>query len=252
MASGPFDLSGKVAIVTGGSRGIGFAIATGLARAGAEVVVAARDQARVTEATRRLGARALGLRLDVTDEASVGGLVEATLGHFGRVDVLVNNAGADLRRLPQDHTLRDWNRMVEVNLTGPFLCSKAVYPHMADAGGGKIVNVGSLSAIFGGDWVPAYSAAKGGLVQLTKSLAIAWAGDNIQVNAVLPGFFHTDLTASIKTEAPDRYDLFRTRIPRGRWGEPDEIAGSAVFLASRASDYVTGVALPVDGGYSAF
>ena len=255
MASGLFDLSGKVAIVTGGNGGIGLGIAKGLAEAGANIVVAARNERKTSQATgmlRGLGVEVLGLRTDVSDETSVASAVRATVDQFRRVDILVNNAGVNLRKPPQDYTMEEWDQIVGVNLKGTFLCSREVYPPMARSGGGKIVNIGSMTSIFGGDWTAAYGASKGGVVQLTKSLAVAWAKDNIQVNAILPGWINTDLTAPIKSNNPQRYESVSARIPKGRWGEPDDLAGAAVFLASTASDYVTGVAMPVDGGYSSF
>ena len=248
-----FDLSGKVAIVTGGNGGIGLGIARGLAMAGADIVVAARNQQKTGDAVEHLtglGVNALGISTDVSDEASVAAMVKVTLDELGGVDILVNNAGIGIRKAPQDYTLEEWNQVTDINLTGVFLCCRDVYPHMASAGGGKIINIGSMTSIFGSDWVASYSASKGGVVQLTKSLAVAWAKDNIQVNAILPGWIKTDLTAPIQTEDPERYKLISSRIPYRRWGEPEEIGGAASFLASRASGYVTGVALPVDGGYS--
>ena len=253
MSDEIFALGGKVAIVTGGNGGIGLGIATGLARAGSDIVVAARNRDKIEDAVGRLwelGVRALGLAVEVTDEASVASVVKATLEEFGHVDILVNNAGMNIRKAPQDYAAEEWSRIIDVNLKGTFLCSREVYPHMAGAGGGKVINIGSMFSIFGSDLVAPYSASKGGVVQLTKSLAVAWAKDNIQVNAILPGWIHTDLTASIKTQFPERYDSIKSRIPHGRWGEPDEIAGAAVFLAGSASDYVNGAAIPVDGGYS--
>jgi 2-deoxy-D-gluconate 3-dehydrogenase len=250
-----FDLSDKVAIVTGGNGGIGLGIARGLARAGAHIVVAARDQDKTTRAVEELtelGVRALGVTTDVTEEASVASMVDATLDELGRIDILVNNAGIAIRKAPQDYTLDEWNRVVDVNLGGSFLCSRGVHAHMAAAGRGKIVNIGSMTSIFGNDLVASYSASKGGVVQLTKSLAVAWAKDNIQVNVILPGWIHTDLTEPIRARHPERYAFIRSRIPQGRWGEPEEIGGAAVFLASRAADYVTGAVVPVDGGYTSF
>ena len=250
-----FDLSGRVAIVTGGNGGIGLGIAEGLAKAGADIVVAARNREKTDGAVRRLekiGVRAVGTSLDVTDEESVASTLKATLDELGRVDILVNNAGTNIRKPPQDYTLTEWRLVVETNLTGVFLCSRAVYPYMAGHGGGKIINIGSMTSLFGSDWVASYSASKGGVVQLTKSLSIAWAKDNIQVNAILPGWIHTDLTAPIRDRSPERYDFITSRIPQGRWAEPDEMAGAAVFLSAHASDYVTGAAIPVDGGYSVF
>ena len=250
-----FDLKGKVALVTGGNGGIGLGIAGGLAAAGADVVLAARNEAKteaaVAELARR-GARAIGVDVDVADEASVAAMVDTTLAELGRIDTLVNNAGISVRKPPQEYTLEEWTSVLDVNLTGAFLCSRAVYPHMVEVGGGKIINIGSLTSVFGSDWVAPYASSKGGVVQLTKSLAIAWARDNIQVNAILPGWVHTELTAPIKDRFPDRYRAVTARIPQGRWAEPDELAGAAVFLATSASDYVTGTALPVDGGYTAY
>ena len=254
MSEDLFDLKGKVAIVTGGNGGIGLGIAKGLAGAGANIVIAARNQQKIGEALetlRGLNVEALGIPTDVQDESSVRAMVQAVRDGFGSIDILVNNAGIGIRRAPQDYTLEEWDRVLKINLTGVFLCSKEVYPYMVEAGGGKIINIGSMTSIFGSDWVSSYSASKGGVVQLNKSLALAWAKDNIQVNAILPGWIHTDLTAPIKKATPDRYEFIKARIPHGRWGEPDDLAGTAVFLASKASDYVTGIALPVDGGYCA-
>jgi 2-deoxy-D-gluconate 3-dehydrogenase len=245
-----FDLTGKVAIVTGGNGGIGFGIAQGLAHAGANIVVAARQpakNARAVTALQALGVRALSVSTDVQDEASVQAMVHTAVETFGRVDILVNNAGINIRKAPQDYTLEEWQSVLNTNLTGVFLCARAVYPHMRQARRGKIINIGSMTSIFGSSVSPAYAATKGGVVQFTKSLAVFWAKDNIQVNAILPGWIHTELTASA---APERYNAITVRIPQGRWGEPDELAGTAVFLASHASDYVTGIALPVDGGYT--
>ncbi len=250
-----FDLSGKTAIVTGGNGGIGLGIARGLAQAGANIVVAARNAAKTEAALediRGLGVQAIGVETDVTSEDSVSAMAEAATSEFGGVDILVNNAGIALRKAPQDYTLDEWNQVVDINLTGTFLCARQVYPLMKDAGGGKIINIGSMTSIFGSDWVASYSSSKGGVVQLTKSLALSWAKDNIQVNSILPGWIHTDLTTPIRTDNPERYASITARIPHGRWAEPDEMGGCAVFLASAASDYVTGTAIPVDGGYAAF
>jgi 2-dehydro-3-deoxy-D-gluconate 5-dehydrogenase len=245
-----FDLTGKVAIVTGGNGGIGYGIARGLAQAGANIVIAARHPAKNAQATaalREIGLKALSVSMDVRHEASVQATVQAAVEAFGGVDILVNNAGINIRKAPQDYTLEEWQQVINTNLTGVFLCSRAVYPYMVKAGGGKIINIGSMTSIFGSSVSPVYAATKGGVVQFTKSLALFWAKDNIQVNVILPGWIHTDLTASASSE---RYNFIKARIPHGRWGEPDELAGAAVFLASRASDYVTGIALPVDGGYT--
>ena len=250
-----FDLTGKVAIVTGGNGGIGLGIAKGLAGAGANIVVAARDEAKTghaAELLRGIGADVLEARTDVADEESVSITVANAMERFGRIDILVNNAGTSIRKSPQEFTLPEWDQIQGVNLRGTFICCRAVHPHMVRTGGGKIINIGSMFSLFGSDWAAPYAASKGGVVQLTKSLAVAWAKDGIQVNAILPGWIYTGLTASIKTDHRQRYDFIKTRIPHGRWGEPDELAGAAVFLSSGASGYVTGAAIPVDGGYAAF
>ena len=249
-----FDLTGKVALVTGGNGGLGLAMAKGLAQAGANIVVAARDEKKTAQALleiRALGTRAEGVAVDVTQEAQIKDMVSRTVESLGRVDILVNNAGTTVRKEPQDLTSEEWDQVLDVNLRSAFLASKEVYPHMKAHGGGKIINIGSMFSLFGGGGSGApYSSSKGGVVQLAKSLAVAWAKDNIQSNAILPGWFMTELTAAIPATQPDRYDLISRRIPTGRWGEPEELQGAVVFLASPASDYVTGAVLNVDGGYS--
>ena len=248
-----FDLTGKVAVVTGGNGGIGLGIAMGLAGAGANIVIAARSvekTAQALEDIRTLGVEAHGITVDVTQEPAIQRMVTSTIDHMGRLDILVNNSGIAIRAQPQELTAAQWDSVMDVNLRAAFLASKEAYAQMVKAGGGKVINVGSMYSIFGSDWGSPYAASKGGLVQLTKSLAVAWAKDNIQVNAVLPGWIVTDLTRGIQDADPNRYDNISRRIPTGRWGEPSELAGAAVFLASTASDYVTGATLAVDGGYS--
>ena len=249
-----FSLEGKVALVTGGNGGLGLAMALGLAEAGADVAVAARDAEKTGGAVVQIesrGVKALGLTVDVTREPEVENMVTGTVQALGRVDILVNNAGAVVRKEPQDLTVDEWDQTLDVNLRAAFLASKAVYPHMKERGAGKIINIGSMFSIFGGGGSGApYSASKGGLVQLSKSLAVAWARDNIQSNAILPGWFPTDLTSDIPLNQPDRYDLISRRIPLGRWGNPEDLKGAAVFLASSASNYATGAVITVDGGYS--
>ena len=256
MASdGLFDLTGKVALVTGGNSGLGLGMALGLAGAGADVAIAGRNREKTSGAVEQLSSigegRVLGLETDVALEPSIRDMVSATVVAFGRVDILVNNAGIAVRKQPQDLSAEEWDNVQDVNLRAVFLASREAYPHMKSAGGGKIINVGSMFSLFGSDWVAPYSASKGGVVQLTKSLAVAWAGDNIQVNAILPGWFQTELTAAIPRLDPDRYQRISSRIPSGRWGEPRELAGTAVFLAGAASDYVTGAVIAIDGGYAA-
>lgn len=249
-----FDLSGKVAIVTGGNGGIGLAMAAGLARHGADLSVVGRNPDKTREAAARLeretGRRAVPVVADVSEEADAARIAAETLEALGRIDILINNAGINIRKPPHEITLEEWNEVLRVNLTSAFLVSKACHEPMKRVGGGKIVNIGSMTSIFGSSFAPAYAASKGGVVQLTKSQALAWAADNIQVNAILPGWFDTDLTVKARGEIGGLHERVQARIPQGRWGRPDEIAGAAVWLCSPASNYVTGVALPVDGGYS--
>jgi 2-deoxy-D-gluconate 3-dehydrogenase len=248
-----FDLKGRIAIVTGGNGGIGLGMARGLAGAGAGVVVVGRNAEKskaAVEELGKLGVETLAVQADVSDEAAVARLVQAALDRFGRIDVLVNNAGTNLRKPLHEYSLEEWHRVMDTNLTSAFLCSRAVYPAMKKAGGGKIINIGSMMSIFGASFAPAYGASKGGIVQLTKSAASAWARDNIQVNAVLPGWIDTELTQGARRQVPGLHDNVLRRTPAGRWGTIDDMAGVAVFLASAASDFVTGTAIPVDGGYS--
>jgi len=248
-----FSLTGKVAIVTGGNGGIGLGMARGLARAGAIVVVAARDEAKNRAAVAELqglGTQASSIRVDVTDEAAVAALMEQAANRHGRLDILVNNAGINVRRPAQDLSLDQWRQVIDTNLTSAFLCSKAAYPHLKQVGGGKIINNGSMLSIFGASFAPAYGASKGGIVQLTKSLAVAWAPDNIQVNAILPGWIDTDLTRNARQEVKGLHDRVLSRTPAGRWGDAADFEGIAVFLASPMSNFVTGTAIPVDGGFS--
>ena len=248
-----FDLTGRVAIVTGGNGGIGQGMALGLGQGGAKLAIVGRNaekNAAAVAALGELGADAIGLEADVTAEGDCQGLVERTLAHFGRVDILVNNAGINIRKQPQDYTLAEWHAIVDGNLTSAFLCARAVYPALLKAGGGKIINNASLSAILGIPFAAPYGASKGGIVQLTRSLATAWAKDRIQVNAVLPGWVDTDLTRQARIDVPGLHDRVISRTPAQRWGTPEDFAGIAVFLASSASDYVTGAAIPIDGGYA--
>jgi 2-deoxy-D-gluconate 3-dehydrogenase len=197
-----------------------------------------------------LGPPALAIRTDVTVEDSVVGLVQEVDRRFGRVDILVNNAGINIRAPAQDLSFAQWNEVLSTNLSSAFLCARAVYPLMKRTGAGKVINVGSMLSIFGASFAPAYGASKGGIVQLTKSLAVAWAADRIQVNAVLPGWIDTELTTAARAQVAGLNERVLARTPAGRWGMPSEFEGIAVFLASSASDFITGAAIPVDGGYS--
>jgi 2-dehydro-3-deoxy-D-gluconate 5-dehydrogenase len=247
------DLKGRVAIVTGGNGGIGLGMARGLGEFGARVVIAGRNSDKSDAAVKELTGRgidACAVTVDVTDQGAVARLVQATLERYGRLDVLVNNAGTNIRKPVQDLAVEEWHRVLDTNLTSAFFCSKAAYPAFKAAGGGKIINIGSMMSLFGASFAPAYGASKGGIVQLTKSLAVAWARDNIQVNAVLPGWIDTDLTRQARQQVNGLHDNVLRRTPAGRWGDIDDMAGVAVFLAGRGSDFVTGTAIPVDGGYS--
>jgi len=248
-----FDVTGKVAIVTGGNGGIGLGMARGLANAGAAIVVAGRNASKSAAAVAELealGTTAVAVEVDVTSEASCRAMVAAAVEKFGRLDILINNAGTSIRKQPQEYALAEWHTVLETNLTSAFVCSQAAYPEMQQAGGGKIINIGSMMSIFGASFAVPYAASKGGIVQMTRALATAWAKDNIQVNAVLPGWIDTDLTRKAREQVPGLHERVLGRTPTGRWGVTDDFAGIAVFLSSQASDFVTGTAIPVDGGYS--
>ena len=248
-----FDLKGKVAVVTGGNGGIGLGMAEGLAEAGAAVVLAGRDAEKARTAVGRieaLGARCRFVAADVTKREACQALVAEALAVFGRLDILVNNAGTSVRKMPQDFTEAEWHHVMDTNLTSAFLCAQAVYPAMKAAGGGKIINIGSMMSLFGAPYATPYAASKGGIVQMARARATAWAADNIQVNSVLPGWIDTDLTRRAREQVEGLHARVEARAPAGRWGVPADMAGVAVFLASAASDFVTGAAIPVDGGYS--
>jgi 2-dehydro-3-deoxy-D-gluconate 5-dehydrogenase len=246
-----FKLDGKIALVTGASAGLGAAIAVALAEAGANVV--AHGNSRTPEATceliKRAGRRSLAVRGDLADKEIPRQLIAQTLDEFGRLDILINNAGT-IRRAPAvDYSEEDWATVIEVNLSSVFRLSQLAGRHMIETGqGGKIVNIASLLSFQGGITVPAYAASKGGVAQLTKALANEWAKHGINVNAIAPGYMRTDNTTALqKDETRNRQIL--ERIPAGRWGEPADLAGAAVFLSSSASDYLHGHILVVDGGW---
>jgi 2-deoxy-D-gluconate 3-dehydrogenase len=248
-----FQLAGKVAVVTGGNGGIGLGMARGLARAGATVVLAGRDAGKSAAAVQDLtaeGLKADAIEANVTDEGAVAQLFQQLMLRHGRLDILVNNAGTNIRKAPHDMSLDEWHEVMDTNLTSAFLCCRAARALMKEAGGGKIINIGSMLSIFGAPYAPAYGASKGGVVQLTRSLATAWAADNIQANAVLPGWIDTNLTRKAREQVQGLHERVLARTPAGRWGVPADLAGIAVFLASSASDFITGTAIPVDGGYS--
>jgi 2-deoxy-D-gluconate 3-dehydrogenase len=249
-----FGLEGKVALVTGGNGGIGKGVARGLAGAGANIVIGARNEAKTADAAAEIkgdfSVEVIGIKVDVRQEGEIYEMVKQALDTFGGIDILVSNAGIAIHKLPQDMSIAEWDENIEINLRSFFVAAKAVYPTMKRAGGGKIISIGSLTSIFGVGALPAYGASKGGILQLTRSLAVAWAGDNIQVNCILPGWINTDLSAGGKRDIPLLEERVKARTPADRWGDPVDLAGTAVFLASPASDFVTGLAIPVDGGYA--
>ena len=248
----PFRLDGKVALVTGASRGIGAAIALGLAQAGANVILHS-SQHPALEAQRTIeetagGVRTLCLTADLSDRTATTGLVNHVIDAMGAIDILVNNAGINRRAPAANYTDEDWDAVLEVNLTSVFRLCRIAGAFMLAAGRGKIVNVASLLSFQGGITVPAYAAAKGGVAQLTRALANEWAAKGVNVNAIAPGYVHTDLTHALAQD-PQRHRAILERIPAGRWGQPDDLSGAVVFLASPASDYVHGHILAIDGGW---
>jgi 2-deoxy-D-gluconate 3-dehydrogenase len=253
-APAAFDLAGRVALVTGGNRGIGRGIALGLAQAGAAVAIFGRNAEKNTEALAELqaaGARALAIAVDLTDRAALEPAFRRVEAELGPVDILVNNAGiANLSGGILHETAASWDAVIETQLNAVFLLSKLAAASMATRKRGKIINIGSIYSYFGAGLVPSYSAAKGAIVQLTKSMAIELAPHGIQVNAIAPGWIETDMTAAIRTEALKAMnDEILLRTPAGRWGKAAEMAGPAIFLASAASDFVTGETIRADGGY---
>ncbi len=251
-----FDLSGRVAVVTGGGTGIGKQMATALAELGADVVLCARKPERCEEAIaelRELGVRALGLRCDVTDEAEVRELVERTVGELGRIDVLVNNAGTTWGAPPEDMPLAGWQKVVDVNLTGAFLCAQAAGRAMIARGeGGTIVNIASVAGLRGAPVevmnTIVYHATKGGLIAFTRDLAWKWARHRIRVNAIAPGWFPSEMSRLVLERGGD---TILGTIPLGRYGGDDDLKGAVALLASRASEFMTGQVVVVDGGQSA-
>ena len=253
MTANRFDLRGKVAIVTGGNGGIGRGLAHGLADAGADIAVVGRNEAKSAAAVADLkarGVKAISVTTDVTDKDAVAAMIDRVARELGRIDILINNAGMSIRKPPHELELDEWNSVIQTNLTSAFLCSQAVQPAMKAAGGGKIINIGSMMSIFGASFKPAYAASNRGIVQFTRSCAFSWAADNIQANAVLPGWIDTDLTKRAREQIDGLHDRVLARTPAARWGAIDDFAGIAVFLSSPASDFVTGTAIPVDGGFS--
>jgi NAD(P)-dependent dehydrogenase (short-subunit alcohol dehydrogenase family) len=248
-----FRLDGQVAFVTGASRGLGKAMALGLAGAGADVALAGREIATLEPVAREiesLGRKALCLPLDVGNLEAIPAAVEALVGWQDRIDILVNNAGTNVRRDSIEYTPADWDSVLNTNLKGAFFLTQEVAKHMISRRRGKILNISSMTSYLGLPSVPAYSASKAALQQLTKLLAVEWADYNIQVNAIAPGWISTEMTAPLKDkpEMRARYDWVVSRTPAGRFGNPEELAGAAVFLCSPAADFITGQTIAVDGG----
>lgn len=251
MSNTLFDLSGKVALVTGGYKGLGLAMATGLGAAGATVVLNGRNQKGVDGAVSELkaqGISAYSAIFDVTDYAVLSQHVDSIVKAYGSIDILVNNAGIIQREPLASMEVDDFRNIVETDLTAPFAMAKAVVAHMRKQGHGKIINICSMMSELGRDGVGAYAAAKGGLKMLTRNMATEWARDGIQVNGIGPGYFATDITAPIRVDGHPFNEFIINRTPSGRWGQPDELQGAAVFLSGKASDFVNGQVIYVDGG----
>lgn len=250
--SSEFDLKGKVAVITGGNGGIGLGCALGLASAGASIAIWARNSeknARAMEELRTLGVDARAFIVDVNSREELEMAAIETATHFGGIDILIANAGINIRKRPEDYERSVVQQIIDANLIGVFESCQVVYPYMQKRGGGKIILIGSLTSLTGFGIASIYSATKGAVVQLAKSLAGAWGHDNIQVNTILPGWIVTDMTQQTRG-IPTLKEQVISRTPAGRWGETQDFSGIATFLASKASDFITGTAIPVDGGFS--
>jgi 2-deoxy-D-gluconate 3-dehydrogenase len=246
-----FDLSGKVAIVTGGNKGLGQGIALALAEAGADIaVVSTRPESETVEAVKALGRRAIHIAADLTSTEPIPHIASTTLSQLGGLDILVNNAGMIRRADSVDFTEADWDAVIDLNLKSAFFLAQAAGRHMIAQGSGKIINIASMLSFQGGIRVPSYTASKSGIAGITKLLANEWAAKGVNVNAIAPGYMATDNTAALQADEARNRSILE-RIPAGRWGTPSDMAGAAVFLASKASDYVNGITLPVDGGWLA-
>ena len=248
-----FRLDGKVALVTGASRGLGMAMAEGLAEAGADIVAVGtrvENLEGIVETITKLGKKSIPMACDVTKHTQVKKVIEKTVEEFGRIDILLNCAGVIRRSPAEEYSYEDWNDVLDVNLNGTFIFCKEVGKVMLKQRQGKIINIASLLSFFGGITIPAYAASKGGVAQLTKALSNEWAAHGITVNAIAPGYYITDMTEKLRKNET-RFKEISDRIPAGRWGEPEDLKGAVVFLASEASDYVSGHILVVDGGWMA-
>ena len=252
MSLDMFSLNGKVAMVTGSSKGLGEVAVTALAKAGASVAVCGRNRAdidRVVEKIEAAGNRAAGFILEVTSSETVKQGVDAILDHFGRIDILLNNAGTNYRVPVLEYPEEEWDRVIDTNLKGYFLVAKAVVPQMVEHGYGKVINMSSILGRIGIVNQLAYASAKGGVEQMTKIMAIEWAKQGVRVNAIAPTYFETEMVKQIRND-PERLNFINTRTPMGRWGQLDEIEGIVIFLASSASDFITGQSIAIDGGWT--
>jgi NAD(P)-dependent dehydrogenase (short-subunit alcohol dehydrogenase family) len=249
-----FKLDGKVAWITGGTKGLGFQMANALAGAGANIIISSRHQEEAAAAAKKIAeahsVKTLGIAADVIQVDEINALVELAEKDFGGIDILVNNAGINIRKPTIEMTLEEWEQVMDINLTGPFICSKAVAPGMIRKKWGRIINMSSMLGLIGLAARPPYTASKGGLILLTKTQALEFAQHGITVNAICPGPFATEMNLPLLNN-PEAYQAFVAKIPVGRWGEMREIDGCVIFLASQAASYVTGTTLVVDGGWTA-
>lgn len=255
MSNNIFRIDGKVAWITGGTKGLGFQFASALAGQGAHIVINSRHGAEAEEAARKItsthGVKAIGAEVDVTQFDQVQAFADRVVKELGSLDILVNNAGVNVRQPTVELPVEEWQRVVDINLTGPFLCSKAVAPHMIKNKWGRIINLSSILGQVGLAGRPPYTATKGGLILLTKTQALEFATSGVTVNAICPGPFATEMNKALLDD-PEKYKAFVAKIPMGRWGELNELDGAIIFLASKASSYVTGTTLTVDGGWTAW
>ena len=248
-----FDLTGKVAVVTGGNGGIGLGMATGLAQDGADIVIGARNQSKsetARTALMRTGRRCERVEFDARNEASCKTMIAEAHSKFGRIDILVNNAGFTIHGQPEEISISDFRTVIDTNLTSALVCAQAAYPFMKEIGGGKIINVASIASFIISPRMTGYAPSKAGLVQLTRVMASAWAKDNIQANCIHPGWTDTDMTRNSSQKRPGFSESVISRTPAGRWGTPEDYSGIAVYLASGASSFMTGAEIVLDGGYS--
>jgi NAD(P)-dependent dehydrogenase (short-subunit alcohol dehydrogenase family) len=249
-----FRLDGKVALVTGGARGLGLTMATALAQAGADVALSGRSLASCHEAARATaaatGRQVRAYEADVTKAADVDRLAADVEAEMGKIDILVNNAGVNIRGSIQELSEADWDAVIDTNLKGPFLCARAIGPRMVARGWGRLINIGSILGVVGLPGRAPYASSKAGIINLTRVLALEWAGTGVTANAICPGAFGTEMNRPLLDD-PVKYKAFVANIPMGRWGELEELTGAVVFLASEASSYVTGTPLFVDGGWTA-